>query len=148
MLTVRLATLDDIDAVAGLFDQYRQFYQQAADAARARAFIAARLANGESTILVAEHAQASVGFTQLFPSFSSVQAQRVWILNDLFVHPDARRLGIARRLLEAAAEFARRDGAFRLELETDHDNQAAQALYRALGWQAYDGTLRFRLPLA
>ena len=91
--------------------------------------------------------QRPVGFTQLYPAFSSVSASRVWILNDLLVLPEARRMGVARALLSSAAEFARADGALRLELETDHDNASAQALYRAMGWVPYDGTLRFRLPL-
>jgi ribosomal protein S18 acetylase RimI-like enzyme len=54
---------------------------------------------------------------------------------------------VARALLAAAADFARADGALRLELETDHDNHTAQALYQAMGWTLYDGTLRYRLPL-
>lgn len=141
------AKSDDADAIAPLFDLYRRFYGQPADLARARAFIGERLARGESLILVARHEGELAGFTQLFPSFSSVSAGRTWVLNDLFVHPHARRHGLARALLAAAAEFARTDGALRLELETDHDNHHAQALYRAMGWEPYDGTLRFRLGL-
>ena len=80
-------------------------------------------------------------------AFSSVSATHVWILNDLLVLPEARRGGVARALLTAAADFARADGALRLELETDHDNHTAQALYQAMGWTLYDGTLRYRLPL-
>jgi GNAT superfamily N-acetyltransferase len=141
------ATRDDAEAIAPLFDLYRRFYGQPADLARARAFIGERLAHGESVILLARHEGGVAGFTQLFPSFSSVSAGRTWVLNDLFVHPDARRHGLARALLAAAAGFARTDGALRLELETDHDNHTAQALYRAMGWEPYDGTLRFRLGL-
>ncbi|MEL1265674.1 GNAT family N-acetyltransferase [Pseudoxanthomonas putridarboris] len=146
-LSITRATLDDVDSVASLFDQYRRFYRQPADSALAQAFISERLRRGESAILLAERDGAAAGFTQLFPSFSSVRAGRTWILNDLFVVPDARRTGVARALLQAAAEFARKDGALRLELETDHDNHAAQALYRTMAWEPYDGTLRFRLEL-
>ncbi len=98
-------------------------------------------------IFVAEDGGRLLGFTQLFPSFSSVRAVRVWVLNDLYVVREARRQGVARALLDAAAAFGRDSGAARLELETDHDNRTAQALYRHLGWEPYDGTLRFRLPL-
>ena len=87
------------------------------------------------------------GFTQLYPTFSSVRAARVWVLNDLFVAPGARKRGVAQALLDAAAAFARGDGAIRLELETTPENATAQALYRAAGWHEYDGTLRFHLPL-
>jgi ribosomal protein S18 acetylase RimI-like enzyme len=68
-------------------------------------------------------------------------------LNDLFVDRSARRQGAARLLLQHAEAFARDTGALRIELETDHDNHTAQALYRGLGWHPYEGTLRFRLPL-
>ncbi len=146
-VSIHRAGIDDLDAVAPLFDLYRQFYGQAADAAIARDFVDGRLRRGESTILLARIDGATVGFTQLFPSFSSVSAARTWVLNDLYVVAGARRHGVAKALLQAAADFARGDGAIRLELETDHDNTGAQALYRHLGWQAYDGTLRFRLPL-
>ena len=144
---IRRASLGDADAIAPLFDLYRTFYQQLSDPALARRFIGERLQHGQSVILLAELDGKAVAFTQLFPSFSSVRAGRSWILNDLYVHASARRKGIARALLQAAADFARADGAIRLELETDPDNRSAQALYRHMGWELYEGTLRFRLHL-
>ena len=144
---VRRTGLTHLDVVARLFDHYRGFYCQPSDPALARDFIRERMERDESVILLAWVDDAAVGFTQLYPAFSSVSASRVWILNDLLVLPEARRKGVARALLSAAADFARADGALRLELETDHDNATAQALYRAMGWVPYDGTLRFRLPL-
>jgi len=143
---VRRTGLTHLDVVARLFDQYRGFYGQPSDLATATAFIRARMERDESVIFLAWNDDAAVGFTQLYPAFSSVSASRVWILNDLLVVPEARRKGVARALLSAAAEFARADGALRLELETDHDNATAQALYRAMGWSPYDGTVRLRLP--
>ncbi|KRA14439.1 MULTISPECIES: GNAT family N-acetyltransferase [unclassified Lysobacter] len=147
-VTVRRAYLDDLDALAPLFDRYRHFYTQRYDEAVSRAFIAQRLQREESVVFLAELDGAPAGFTQLYPSFSSVRAARVWVLNDLFVEADARRRGVAQALLNAAAEFARTDGAVRLELETDPDNATAQALYDASGWHRYDGTLRYHLPLS
>lgn len=143
---VRRTGLTHLDVVARLFDQYRGFYGQPSDLATATAFIRARMERDESVIFLAWNDDAAVGFTQLYPAFSSVSASRVWILNDLLVVPEARRKGVARALLSAAAEFARADGALRLELEADHDNATAQALYRAMGWSPYDGTVRLRLP--
>jgi GNAT superfamily N-acetyltransferase len=146
-IEIRRATPGDVDVVAPLFDTYRVFYGKPSDPALARGFIDARLTRGESVILLAVQHGKAMGFTQLYPAFSSVSATHVWVLNDLLVVPDARRSGVARALLSAAADFARADGALRLELETDHDNHTAQALYQAMGWTLYDGTLRYRLPL-
>ena len=129
----------DLDALAPLFDAYRQFYAQPSDLPRARRWLAERMARGESVVLLAKDADGEiVGFTQLYPMFSSVRTARLWILNDLFVASHARRSGIARALLEAAAEFARDDGAAAIMLETGRDNAAARALYRAAGWSEDD----------
>ncbi|MBN7138093.1 hypothetical protein A7A76_03130 [Lysobacter enzymogenes] len=148
-LAIRRARSADLDLVAPLFDRYRHFYTQRDDAEVSRAFIGERLQRGDSVLLLAAlDDAAAAGFVQLYPTFSSVRAARVWVLNDLFVEPGARRRGVARALLEAAAEFARNDGAARLELETDHDNAQAQALYDAAGWQRFDGTQRYHLSLA
>lgn len=147
-LTVRRAAPDDLDLLAPLFDRYRHFYTGRDDAAVSRAFIAQRLQRADSVLLLAAlDGVDGAGFTQLYPTFSSVRAARVWVLNDLFVEPHARRRGVAQALLSAATQFGRDDGAARLELETDHDNLTAQALYDAAGWQRYDGTQRYQLPL-
>lgn len=125
----------DLDALAALFDAYRQFYGQASDVALARQWLRERLRFGESTVLVAKRQGATVGFAQLYPMFSSVRTAKTWILNDLYVDAGARREGVARRLLDAAAAFAREDGAAGISLETARDNDAARALYRGAGWQ-------------
>lgn len=144
---VRQATPDDVEHLALLFDRYRVFYGQAPDMTLASKFLTERLERGESVVLLAQDGDALLGFTQLYPSFSSVRARRTWILNDLFVDATARRRGVASLLLKWAAHFARGDGALRLELETDRDNTAAQALYRSLGWIEFHESLRFHLPL-
>lgn len=132
-LSIRLAHVHDLDALAPLFDAYRQFYGQRADLPRAHAFLAERFAHHESMILLAERDGAAVGFTQLYPLFSSVRTARVYLLNDLFVAASARRAGVARALLIAAAEHARALGAAGLSLSTALDNAPAQALYASLG---------------
>lgn len=147
-VTTRRATLDDLDALAPLFADYRTFYSMTPDLDTARRFLHERLSRGESVVFLAELDGRPAGFTQLYPMFSSVRAQRTFILNDLFVAVHARRNGVAQALLSAAADFGREAGAIRLELETMPDNHAAQALYRAEGWVQYDETLRFQLPLA
>ena len=131
---IRRATDADIARIAPLFDAYRSFYGQPPDIARADAFLRARLARGESALLLAERDGEAIGFTQLYPLFSSVRTARLWLLNDLFVADSARRQGVARGLLDAAAAFAREQGAAGLMLETGRDNHPARALYRAAGW--------------
>jgi GNAT superfamily N-acetyltransferase len=133
---IRQATIHDLHGVAELFDGYRQFYGQPGDVPRAREFLAARFAHHESLILLAlDDAGAGLGFTQLYPLFSSVRTVRTYLLNDLFVTAAARRHGVAAALLGAAADHARRLGAASLSLSTALDNAPAQALYESLGWR-------------
>jgi GNAT superfamily N-acetyltransferase len=76
-----------------------------------------------------------IGFTQLYPLFSSVRAERTYLLNDLFVAPEARRHGVAAALMHEAADFAHAVGAVGLSLSTAHTNVPAQRLYESLGWK-------------
>ena len=108
--------------LAPLFDGYRQFYGRAADVAAAESFLRDRFDHAESVIFLAHVAGAPAGFTQLYPSFSSVSLARTFILNDLFVVPGQRRAGVGSALLRAATEHARSLGAIRVTLNTDIEN--------------------------
>lgn len=147
--TIRYATLADVPQVGQLFDSYRQFYKQPADRARATAYIQARLANEESTILVAQSDEGQLaGFCQLYATFCSVAAAPILVLYDLFVAPAQRRQGVGRDLMLAAYEHARSTGVVRMELATAVDNHQAQALYESLGWQRDDDFYHYSLPIS
>jgi ribosomal protein S18 acetylase RimI-like enzyme len=146
-MNVRQATIEDLDRIAPLFDDYRQFYGQASDPDAARSFLQDRFRHRQSVIFIAEEHGLALGFTQLYPSFSSMRLGCSYILNDLFVAPAARRGGVGVLLLQAAARFGRSEGAVRLSLSTALDNQAAQALYESQGWQADQVFRHYSLPL-
>jgi ribosomal protein S18 acetylase RimI-like enzyme len=136
MTTVRRATVADVPALAPLFDGYRVFYSQPSDLALAKSFLAERLARNESVIFIAEsQTGVAVGFTQLYPMFSSSRAARILVLNDLYVSPESRRNGVAGKLLQAAERHAKESGAIRLTLSTAHTNHPAQQLYESRGWK-------------
>jgi GNAT superfamily N-acetyltransferase len=147
-MLIRRASVEDLHAVATLFDAYRQFYGQRSDVAAARTFLSERLRRGESVIFLAvadEPGGEAVGFTQLYPSYSSVSMKRLWILNDLFVHPDARRGGVGRRLLERARVWAVETQATGLTLATAVTNSAARSLYESCGWRLDDEFRHYQL---
>ena len=146
--TVRRADRDDVDALAPLFDAYRRFYEQPGDVALASAYLHARLERGESVVFVAEADGQLLGFTQLYPTWCSVAAARIFVLYDLFVDDDARRGGVGRALMLAAQAFAREAGAVRIDLSTARTNVRAQGLYESLGWQRDDAYLVYNLALA
>lgn len=135
MISVRPFKAADLDAVVPLFDAYRQFNGKPSAEREARAFLEARLANGETQLFVAqEQGGGLVGFTQLFATFSSVSLGAVYIVNDLYVDPKWHRQGIGSALLKAAAEFARGKGAVRLTVTTAIDNQPPQTVVESVGF--------------
>jgi len=146
---IQRATPADLGALEPLFHGYLRFYGKPIDEARVRAFLAARIGNGESVVYLArdEASGDALGFVQLYPAFASLSQARSWVLNDLFVAESARRAGVAHALLAAAADFARGEGAAGLVLETTRDNAPARALYRAAGWHE-DDTQWYSLSLA
>lgn len=138
------ATINDIDDVALLFDGYRQFYGKPSDVAAGAAFVRERISKQQSVIFLARDTDGTaLGFTQLYPTFSSVGMVARWILNDLFVAPQARKQGVASALMQAAEDFAKQSGAKRVFLSTEVDNHAAQALYEKRGWQRETGFYQY-----
>ena len=132
---IREAREEDLPALGRLFDAYRPFYELPGDVPKATGYLRARLAAGDSVVLVAvDQGQQLLGFTQLYPTWCSLLAGPVYVLYDLYVVPAARRHGAGRALLEAAAERGRRDGKLRMTLSTARANTTAQSLYHALGW--------------
>jgi len=132
--SIKQASTEDAVVVGSLFDSYRVFYKQNTNPELALEYISERLTNKESIVFLAQDEKnVGLGFTQLYPTFSSVSAQKSWILNDLYVSKNARKMGIARELMAAAHEFAIGTGANGIALETAKDNINAQALYESLG---------------
>ena len=83
---IESATVEDI---VPLFDEYRIFYEKESDPAGAFEFLKERLEKKESVIIAAyetmEEKEIAVGFTQLYPGYSSVRMIKFFILNDLYV---------------------------------------------------------------
>ena len=148
-IQIRRATGADLCSAAELFDAYRQFYGQPPDYSLAESFLRERFEHNDSVLILANDVQSGngLGFVQLYPSFSSVAARRIWILNDLFVAPSARRRGVGRALLDAARDFAASTGAKRLVLSTAATNHEARALYEAYGYKKEDVFVTYKLEL-
>lgn len=129
------ATLKELDDLVGLFDAYRVFYKKESALALGREFLKARLERNESHIFIAYRGSVPAGFTQLYPKYSSARLVQNWILNDLYVAEDFRRLGIGEQLIEEAMLFAKQQGADFVQLETQVENLTAQALYDKVGFE-------------
>lgn len=134
-MNIRRINLSEANLVADLFDKYRVFYEKDSDINLAEQFIKTRLGNNESVIFVVLDGELPIGFTQLYPKYSSVSAVKNWILNDLYVEPSYRKQGVGETLIKTAMDFAKGDGATYVQLETAVDNYTAQSLYEGIGFQ-------------
>lgn len=134
MVTIKQATKSELKHIVPLFTAYRLFYGQDKDEAAALAFLQERLNKNESIIFVAYKQSIPVGFTQLYPTFSSVSLKPSLILNDLYVSEDNRNTGIAKALLQAAKTYCSNKNYKGLALETATNNPA-QFLYEKVGWK-------------
>lgn len=135
-MDIKKAGIADLDDIVPLFEAYRSFYQQASDPKKVKSFLHNRIQREESVIFVAfaEGQKKAMGFTQLYPSFSSVSLKRLWVLNDLFVDPLFRKKGVATALMNTARQLAEDTASKGLQLETGKNNVHAQALYEKLGY--------------
>jgi ribosomal protein S18 acetylase RimI-like enzyme len=138
----------DAPRLTGLFDGYRRFYGRPTESEAAGRFLRRRLERGESVIFVADLAGSPAGFAQIYPSFDSIELDKVLILHDLFVEPGARRCGVARALMEAVRQYGETVGACGISLATAIDNDRAQALYEQLGYQRDERFLHYFLALS
>ncbi|KAL6760559.1 acyl-CoA N-acyltransferase, partial [Haematococcus lacustris] len=142
MIGTRRATLADVHMVQPLFSRYRVWYKMAAAPQAELDFLTRRLGGNESIVIVAEHKadKKLLGFTQLYPVFSSTRLGRLWLLNDLYVEEEWRGQGVGRLLIKAAQELAGETEAVGLLLETQKTNVAGNALYQATGFELEAGS--------
>lgn len=132
-VSISRATTQDISELVPLVELYRAFYKQPAND-KTHQYVTDRLTRDEAVVFIARLDGVAVGFTMIYPTFSTVALAPIWLLNDLYVDESARGNGIANKLMDTAEQAARDAGAARIWLRTANDNTPAQALYEGRGW--------------
>ncbi|MDD2046958.1 GNAT family N-acetyltransferase [Pseudomonas putida] len=144
------ATLEHLDLLAPLFIKYREFYGKLPYPDSSRSFLEKRLERGESIIYLAladDDDNKLMGFCQLYPSFSSLSLKRVWILNDIYVAEDSRRMLVADHLMREAKKMAKDTNAVRLRVSTSTDNEVAMKTYESMGFHVDTEFKSYILPI-
>lgn len=139
MIEIRQGSLGLIDQMSELFNQYRIFYGQKNELEKAKYFLLERLKFQDSLICLAFHQDTAVGFMQLYPCFSSVRLQPIYILNDLFVHQNYRNNGVGSALINEAKSICICNNIAGLQLETSKLNRANE-LYKKSGFNLIENT--------
>lgn len=127
---------DDLDELLPLVRGYCDFYNVSPSDEDLIALSRALIADPEREglqLIARDDAGRAVGFATIYWTWSTSEAARLGVMNDLFVSGDARGGGIADALIEACrAECAKR-GIPRLAWQTAPDNLRAQAVYDRVG---------------
>lgn len=151
--TLRSATPADADAIVNLvrelavYERLEQYARATADDFRKHLFGARPAAEA----IMAEVEGESVGFALFFTTFSTFRGQPGLYLEDIFVRPERRGLGIGKALLATVARLAKERGCGRLEWSVLDWNDPAIAFYVAAGARPMDDWTVYRLddePLA
>jgi ribosomal protein S18 acetylase RimI-like enzyme len=133
MSEIAKVTTSDLVELHGLVEKYRAFYKQPEND-KTLSFLEERIKNQEAVAFIARIEVQAVGFTLLYPTFSTVSLSNIWLLNDLYVAESARGNGVATELMDVAESAAKQAGATRVFLRTANDNLPAQALYEGRNW--------------
>lgn len=133
-MIVRRATTTDLNQLAVLFDEYRQFYDSSSNFKESFNFLNQRFSNQQSVIFIHIKDEVITGFVLLYLGFSSLACSTYYILDDVYVTPRFRRQGSAKQLIDTAILFARHENALRISLETQKNNYQSHTLYEQMGF--------------
>lgn len=134
-MNIKKVSLNELEHLVSLFDQYMVFYQQPSAPSRYRKYLNERILNNEASAFIAYSVNNEpVGFVLNYHTFSSISLGKVVVLNDLFVLPSYRERGIANDLINRVISLAKQTSSTRIDLGTAKDNFSAQALYEKMGF--------------
>ena len=134
---IRKATVKDLDQLTTLFDQYLVFYKKPSNIEKHKSFLKERMENNEAMIFMAFDdtvKEKAIGFTLIYPTFSSILLNKILILNDLYVDSTIRNNGTGEKLILKTVELAKELGVKLVRLRTAKNNVVAQGLYHKMGF--------------
>lgn len=134
-LTLRQAAIQDLSKIVPIFDSYREYFKQQKDPVRVERFLFEKFEHMESVIFIAQIEDEVVGFAQLYPVFSSLTLQRVWLLNDFFIAEEFRGSGVGTQLFAKVKEFTMLTKSKGIELSVEHTNKKAWAFWEKQGFK-------------
>lgn len=133
-LNIRQATIHDLPKIVPIFHSYREYFKQQRDPIKVESFLFEKFEHLESVILIAEQQSEVIGFAQLYPIFSSLTLQRVWLLNDFYIAEEFRNCGVGKQLFAKVKEFAMLTKSKGIELSVEHTNKKAWEFWERQGF--------------
>ncbi|WP_026568495.1 GNAT family N-acetyltransferase [Bacillus sp. UNC41MFS5] len=137
-LIFRQATIEDLPKLVPIFDSYREYFKHPKDPLKVESFLYEKFEHLESVIFIAEQQSEVIGFAQLYPIFSSLSLQRVWLLNDFYITEQCRNGGIGKQLFAKVKEFTLLTKSKGIELSVEHTNEKAWHFWENQGFKVDD----------
>ena len=147
---IRKATIQDLDQLTNLFDQYLVFYKKPSNVEKHKSFLKERMENNEAIIFMAFDEtikEKAIGFTLIYPTFSSILLSKILILNDLYVDSTIRNNGTGEKLILKTVELAKELDVKLVRLRTAKNNIIAQGLYHKMGFVRDDLVFTYDLAV-
>ena len=146
---IKSCDLENLPALSLIYDEYRVHFEQASDLLTSEQFLKDRLGKAQAVIFAAfdEFSDEIMGFTLLYPGFSSLKLNATWTLNDMYIREKYRKFGVATRLLQRVKEFGDETGASWVSLKTGSENTKAQALYLKFGFEKDESCFYYYLKM-
>ena len=144
---IRPATPADVPLILQLIRELAEYEKLSHEVRATEAQLHATLfvPHPVAEVVIAEHNEKAVGFAVFFASYSTWEGRPGLYLEDLFVRPEARGLGIGRQLLEYLARLTVERGWARLEWRVLDWNEPSIAFYKKLGAEPLDDWTVFRV---
>ena len=145
---VRPAEREDRAQLLDLIEGYFAFYRTPFQRPKVEALLDLLVQDPRLGVqLVADADGRLQGFASLYACVDTLVADRILVMNDLFVDPSFRNRGVGAALYEASLAYATAHGYVRLDWVTAQDNHDAQRFYDRHGgrrgpWVSYSATVR------
>lgn len=134
MNNIRLATISDYREIAPIFNDYRVHFGGKSDVDASAKFLFQRFERRDSLMFIYEEGGNVLGIAHLYPSYSSLSLQSVWILNDFYIVEQHRNNKIGARLFDTVKSYVQETGAKGIELSVEHINDKGWRFWERQGF--------------
>ena len=147
---IAAVTESDLPELLPLMRGYCDFYEVAPSDDALLALSRTLIADPDQGVqlIARDDGGAAIGFATIFWTWSTLSAERLGVMNDLFVAEGARGGGAADALIAACVEHCRERGAPELAWQTAHTNLRAQAVYDRVGAKRDERWLDYSVSVA
>ena len=124
---------EEIESIIPPFTNYMKFYKREIKEGEFRDYFQSIIEDDRVFIYTAILDNRVAGLMVIYQTFSSFECGKILFLNDLWVDPEFRKLGVGHALMTKIKEIAKERNCKRVDLQTDLTNAKARALYEKNG---------------